>query len=250
MWKALFVMTAGSRPEVLGAEVIKEVARSFDVEERAMSIHLARLEDFILFLPDEDTASRVFNGGRIFRGPQFDLAFKRSTCCANAFAATLLALVDVEIRGIPTHAWSRDIVDQQLRYSCVITELHPATILKTDLSSFMLRTWCVDPVNLQRDMNLVITEPRLVGRERCCLSYMFSLAVTPVDASITSLVSSPPLNDGNTPDGNDDPPPPDSLQQCPRSNEGRRCPIHSRLGPQHSSQRAEKGETWEAGESP
>lgn len=109
-------------------------------------------EDFILFLPDERTASRVLNDGNIFRGPQFDLVFKRWTRCANAAATSLPTLINVEIRGIPAHAWSRSTTDFLLRDSCIISELHPATALKTDLSSFMLKAWCLDPRNLHRDM--------------------------------------------------------------------------------------------------
>jgi hypothetical protein len=127
--KALFITIVGTRPEVLGAEIINEVARSFNVEVGAMSIHQAMPEDFILFLPDERTASRVFNGGSIFRGPQFDLVFKRWTRCANAVATSLPALINVEIRGIPAHAWSRSTADHLLRDSCIISELHPATAL-------------------------------------------------------------------------------------------------------------------------
>ena len=48
--KALFVTIVGTRPEVLGAEIINEVARSFNVDVGAMSIHQEMPEDFILFL--------------------------------------------------------------------------------------------------------------------------------------------------------------------------------------------------------
>jgi hypothetical protein len=181
--KALFVTIVGTRPEVLGAEIIDEVARSFDVEVGAMSIHQAMPEDFILFLPDERVASRVFNGGRIFRGPQFDLMFKRWTRCANAATTSLPALVNVEIRGIPAHAWSRTTTDHLLRDSCIISELHPATALKPDLLSFVLRAWCLDPRNLHRDMTLIISEPGSAAGEKRCLSYKINLMVTPVEAS-------------------------------------------------------------------
>jgi hypothetical protein len=124
--RALFVTVVGTRLEVLAVDIIEEIAQSFNVNTYNMSIHRAMPEDFLLFLPDEVMVSRVFNGGRIFRGPQFDLVFERWTCYANASAATLPALVDVEIRGIPAHAWSRAIADQLLRDSCIIADLHPA----------------------------------------------------------------------------------------------------------------------------
>jgi hypothetical protein len=126
LWRALFVTVVGTRLEVLAVDIIEEIAQSFNVDTDNMSIHRAMPEDFLLFLPDEDTVSRVFNGGRIFRGPQFDLVFERWTCCANASTSTLPALVDVEIRGIPAHVWSRATADQLLRDSCIIADLHQA----------------------------------------------------------------------------------------------------------------------------
>jgi hypothetical protein len=69
-----------------------------------MVIHHSKLEDFILFLPDERTATRVLNGDQVFRGPRCCLQFKRWTRFAHATATVLLCLVDVEVRGLPTHA--------------------------------------------------------------------------------------------------------------------------------------------------
>jgi hypothetical protein len=67
--RALFVTVVGTRLEVLAVDIIEEIAQSFNVNTYNMSIHRAMPEDFLLFLPDEVMVSRVFNGGRIFRGP-------------------------------------------------------------------------------------------------------------------------------------------------------------------------------------
>jgi hypothetical protein len=75
--KALFVTIAGTRPVVQGSEVLDEVARSFGVSIDKMSIHHSSPEDFLLFLPDEEMASKVFNDGRLFTGPRFCMLFKR-----------------------------------------------------------------------------------------------------------------------------------------------------------------------------
>ena len=74
--RALFVTIVGTRPKVLGREVVEEVARFFQIIEDDMVIHHSKPEDFILFLPDERTATRVLNGGQVFRGPRFSLHFK------------------------------------------------------------------------------------------------------------------------------------------------------------------------------
>jgi hypothetical protein len=183
--KALFVSVVGTRPEVQGVEVLEEVALSFGIDVAAMAIHQAMPEDFLLFLPDEDTVSRVYGGGRLFRGPRFNLHFKRWTRCAHASTATLPALVDVKIRGIPPHAWARSTAEHLLHGSCLISELHPATVEKSDLSSFMLRAWCFNPVLLHRDMDLLIVEPGPAATEIRCLSYKISIEAFPVDFSAT-----------------------------------------------------------------
>jgi hypothetical protein len=210
--RALFVTVVGIRPEVLAVDIIEEIAQSFNVNTDNMSIHRALPEDFLLLFPDEDTVSRVFNGGMIFRGPWFDLVFKRWKSCANAFAATLPALMDVEIRGIPSHAWSRATVEKLLRDSCIIDDLHPATVMKSDYSSFMLRAWCIKPTNLHRNMDLLITEIGPGSSEKRCLSYKLNMTATPVDdRGPSDLVEDGALpaddEDGAHPDGDGGHPP-------------------------------------------
>jgi hypothetical protein len=71
--RALYVMVVGTRPKVLGAEVVEGVARCFDIDAGSLAIHQAIVEDFLLFLSNEDTSSRVLNEGKFFRGSRFNL---------------------------------------------------------------------------------------------------------------------------------------------------------------------------------
>jgi hypothetical protein len=144
--RALYVMVVGTRPKVLGAEVVEEVARCFGIDAASLVIHQAMPEDFLLFLPDEDTATRVFNEGGVFRGPRFNLQFKRWSRFTHATTGALPFLVDVQIWGIPAHAWARSTVEHLLHDSCLVSDIHPATALKSDFS-FKLRAWCFDPKN-------------------------------------------------------------------------------------------------------
>jgi hypothetical protein len=197
--KALFVTVASTRPEVPAVDIIEEIAQSFNVNRANMSIHRTLPEDFLVFFPDEDTVSRVLNGGKIFRGPQFDLVFKRWTRCANASTTSLPVLLDVEIRGIPAHAWSRATAEQLLRDSCIIDELHPTTVLKSDYSSFMLRAWCIKPAKLHCNMDLLITEKGPGSGEKRCLSYKLNILATPVPVEDGALPADD--GDGAPPDG-------------------------------------------------
>jgi hypothetical protein len=178
--RALFVSIVGSRPEISGAEVRDEVARAFGIDVNSISIHQSLPEDFLLLLPDESSADRVFSGGKLFRGPLFNLQFRRWSRLAHAEAARLPALVEVEVHGIPAHAWDRSTAEYLLRDSCIITDIHPSTSLKNDLSSFRLCAWCSNTDLFPRSMKLLIVEPGTDVHEKRCLSYDIEVAVTAV----------------------------------------------------------------------
>jgi hypothetical protein len=103
--RALFVTVTGTRPAVLGSDVLEEVSRRYCINIDDMSIHQSMPEDFLMFLPDEEVATRVLNEGKPFRGPMFSLVFKQWTRFAHASATSFSHLMDIEIRGIPAHAW-------------------------------------------------------------------------------------------------------------------------------------------------
>jgi hypothetical protein len=84
--------------------------------------------------------------------------------------------MDIEIRGIPAHAWGLTTAKKLLHDSCHILELHPASVSKSDLSSLKLRAWCLDPMKLHRDMDLHIIERGPFNQEARCLTYKISIA--------------------------------------------------------------------------
>jgi hypothetical protein len=106
-----------------------------------MKIHHTMPGDFLLLLPDVVAVELVYASSRPFHGPCFSLQFKKWLRFIHAEGTSLPSLVDVEIRGIPVHAWERSTVEQPLRDSCWVQELCPETMAKQDLSSFQLRAW-------------------------------------------------------------------------------------------------------------
>lgn len=76
-----------------------------------------------------------------------------------------------------------------------IVEVHSDTLLKKELSSFVVRAWCFDFKKLQRQMTLRIIEKGLQSNERVCLSYNVSVSATLVNTAdadlggVASLVS-------------------------------------------------------------
>jgi hypothetical protein len=88
-------------------------------------------------------------------------------------------LIDIEIRGIPAHAWGLTIAKKLLHDSCQIIELNPTSASKSDLSSLKLRAWCLDPLMLRKDMDLHIIERGAYDQEARCLTYKISIAILP-----------------------------------------------------------------------
>jgi hypothetical protein len=142
--RALLVTIVRTRPEVMSAEVLEEVAHSFNVDVEAMTIHHIKPEDFLLFLPNEESASKVFNGGNILRGPRFILLFKCWSRFPHASSTIMSNIVVIEIHGIPEHAWFRSTAEIILKDSCCIIDVHPNTLQNRNLS-FFVKTCCFDP---------------------------------------------------------------------------------------------------------
>jgi hypothetical protein len=233
--RALFVSVVGTRPMVLGSEIVDEVARQFDIAVQNMSIHQTMPEDFLLLMPDEDAATKVFNDGKALRGPRFTLLFKKWLRFAHASASSLANLVDIEIRGIPEHAWSRSTAEHILRNPCWITDVHHNSGCGRDSASFWVRAWCLNPERVCKKLDLHILEPGDAIHEKRCLTYKIDISCRPVD--LHPMISATP------------PPPPapfweseddqDRHEQDPhlrrRGDTGAvgdsRRPIQSRLGP-------------------
>jgi hypothetical protein len=126
----------------------------------------------------------VLNGGRPLHGSSCSLQFKRWTRLANASSASLPNLVDVELHGIPTHAWELATAELLLSDACWIRSLHPDTVARRDLTSFRLTAWCTQPELLSDAIDLHILEPPAAAEEP--LPVMRTL-VYPIKATATAM---------------------------------------------------------------
>jgi hypothetical protein len=199
-----------------------------------MWIHQVLPEDFLLILPDEETASRVLNGGKAYRGPHFSMMFKRWSRFTHASSMIMSGMMEVEIRGIPEHAWFRSTTENILRDSCWISEAHPDTLQKKEYSSFRVSAWCFDPGRLHRAMDLHIIEPGLHTLEKRCLTYKISVSATPTDLLATDMEPPPPppLVFGRRPGGDGGGEDQDPRSRRSSGSQIQRRPVHLRLGPQ------------------
>jgi pentatricopeptide repeat protein len=79
--------------------------------------------------------------------------------------AVLPSFIDVELRGLPAHAWELTTAQQLLSGSCWVSSLHPDTAAKRDLSVFCASDWCVRPERLPPVVDLLIPEPASADAE-------------------------------------------------------------------------------------
>ncbi|KAF8736050.1 hypothetical protein HU200_014397 [Digitaria exilis] len=133
-------------------------------------------------------------------GPHLHL--QRWTRQAFACGASLPVLVDVELRGIPTHAWEMSTAENLLNPYSWPQMLYPNTRDREDYFVFRLSAWCFRPQSFPRSRDLHVVEP-LTGiisspPGKPSLSYPVSFAVRP------ALTSEGPDNSPSS--GGDDAP--------------------------------------------
>jgi hypothetical protein len=67
--------------------------------------------------------------------------------------------VEVDLVGIPAHAWNLTTAEVLLDELCWIDGLHPGNADRRDV--FMVKAWCSDPALFPPEMTLEIVEPPL-----------------------------------------------------------------------------------------
>jgi hypothetical protein len=85
------------------------------------------------------------------------------TRLAHADASTFKFKVALELEGIPPHVWTEDTVAKILAPACWVEAVHPATITKSDLSTFKLNAWTCDPRAIPKVVWLHVAENEVVG---------------------------------------------------------------------------------------
>lgn len=185
----LSVVIVGDTTNLSVDVLVAELARHHEPLIESLEFHRLCRDEGLLVLPDESTATRIYNDGRPLRLPPFILCFQRWSRFGKAFAVVLPSLIDIELSGISAHAWELETAEHLLDEWCWVRELHPDTIDRRDYSSFRLKAWCYDPELIPADMELVIVEPPVLVEEvpplKRALKYdikiKFALASTGVD---------------------------------------------------------------------
>jgi hypothetical protein len=83
-------------------------------------------------LPDEAMVNSL-QWGSPLHTPTFSLFFKRWTRLARADTAVLIVPVELELWGIPAHAWGLSTVQRVLSSTCCMQSLHADTAAQRSL---------------------------------------------------------------------------------------------------------------------
>ncbi|CAD6333942.1 unnamed protein product [Miscanthus lutarioriparius] len=113
--------------------------------------------------------------------PAFNWALNKTA--GQALAASLPVAVEVELVGIPAHAWNLATAEVLLDELCWIDGLHPGNTDRRDV--FMVKAWCSDPALFPPEMTLEIVEPPLArGSDVRTLTYPIKVtAAAPGEAT-------------------------------------------------------------------
>lgn len=226
--RALVVTVVSGCPEL----TVCSFAKRFEIEVSSLSLRRFGDARFLLILPNAELAERVYNGGRPFITSELRVHVMRWSRLLNSTASSLPSPVEVDIRGIPAHAWDFSTAELLLCDHGWIGSAHPDTADHRDV--FKVVAWCATPESIPLKMELEIVEPPVVSSDprpqKRSLVYPISLSLSPVEL--------PPMS------GNPPPPPPaddgdqrqDRRRQEPPPTAGsargvRRPPVHQRLGP-------------------
>lgn len=125
---------------------------------------------FLLGLPCVEMADRAYDKGMIVDiSPSLRAHVMRWSRLLNSSAAALQYQVEVELRGIPIHAWDLASMETLLNEWCWITEIHPVSAHQREV--FRVIAWCSSPSSIPKKLHLEIIEPLVTDRGGGCVGH-------------------------------------------------------------------------------
>jgi len=159
--KALVVSVFGDCLDGSASAISATIAARFELPSSQLFVRRFGPASFLVVLQDEAAATRVFNGGRPIVTNSHRLHVRRWSRFINAKAASLPVAVEVELRGIPAHAWELATAEALLNDFCWIGDLHPETAERRDV--FRLAGWCSSLESVPSEVDLEIIEAPVAG---------------------------------------------------------------------------------------
>jgi hypothetical protein len=203
------VLTIISDLVIPPVEIAALLAPRLNINETSLVIRRISASSLLLILPNMAKADLLVSRWPLIRTASFSVICKRWARFLGASGVALPFLVDLEIGGIPVHAWETNTVEHILSPYAWIHQVHQETLALQDLSCFRCSAWCTDPSTIPASRDLWIVESVQVVEgnvgETMALSYpitiSFSVAFRPNDSNSQSALPMDSVNDGDQSNG-------------------------------------------------
>lgn len=197
----MIITVFGSARDVTANEVAEALAFKFEVEAASLRLHRSGAEEFIVIVADE--ARMASNSGPHSSSVPFRVHCKWWTRQAHASAAVHPLLMNVELEGVPAHAWEVATAENLFNPYGWLKQIHSDTRRRLDYSAFKFTAWCFNPGEIPASRDLVIVEPPNLPVEsppvKRALVYPITIKATPVPPDPSSGSSGEDSDDSLSP---------------------------------------------------
>ncbi|KAM0848644.1 hypothetical protein ACQ4PT_054240 [Festuca glaucescens] len=155
---ALLGSLGGDGPKLSVHDAGDAIRAHFCLSHSDVSLVAYHPEDYLLLFGNDQARSLVLNAGGL-QTEQMLLFVKPWSRHEGPISRTMFSKVEVQMVGIPGHAWEMRSADVLLQDSCWIDEVDFATISRSDMSCFRFSAWTPDPARIPLANTLAVTEP-------------------------------------------------------------------------------------------
>jgi hypothetical protein len=257
--KTAAVITVVSSRDVSADEIALVLAPRLEMEVGGLVLRQFSQSSFLAVLPNQVQLDTLVDRFHIIREENFMLSSRRWTRFGGAVGNSLKHLVELEIRGLPLHAWETSVVQHLINPHACISHVLPDTLEIRNLEVFRCLAWCCDPEHIPSKKDLWITEPdqASAAEGKKALVYPVQIRWGPADLNLIPGAPQPPVGAGDqdkpdTPPSRrrcgDNPPPTQhaaAFEDPDIMTHNQRRPVHDRLGPlRRSDSPRELSQPW------
>jgi hypothetical protein len=138
--------------------VASAIHHAFHISRLAFSIRAYEPEDFLLLCASFDVMDQLVVSARLV-SPQFTLRFSQWSRLAHAQLGEVPERVNLELRGIPSHAWEQRTADMLIEGCGIHGSVDAATANWDDMSCFRLSMWTHNVECIPTARWLAVPEP-------------------------------------------------------------------------------------------
>ncbi|KAE8805773.1 hypothetical protein D1007_18121 [Hordeum vulgare] len=197
--RAMVASVTGTRPSVSIDEVAPLLLGSLELEEGDFTVHQHHPEDFLIIFSSLAIMRRL-RGEHFISSGRFSLSLRPWCKLDRAGAGELEYRVELELRGIPAHAWLLSTAEHLLGDCCWIERLHPRTRSRDDMAVFRVSRRAHDPAAIRRAAVLEIVEQlpgRVPSEASAVRTLTFPVAIALTKAELIRPAPAAALSSGN-----------------------------------------------------